>query len=443
MTAEPDRPAEPNRQAEPDRPAAGLLRLVLLGAIIGIPAALIAFAFFGLVHLLQEALWTELPHSLGVEQPPWYLVIGLPVVGALVVAVARLALPGDGGPSPLAGIQHGATPVRYAPGIALAALGTLGFGLVLGPEAPVIALGSAVGVAMTNLARPDPRGGAVLATAGSFSAISALFGGPIIAGVLLTEGGAGLGARLIPTLVPGFVAAAVGYLIFTGLGPLTELPAPGLTVPNLEVYPGTSLADLAIAIAVGAAAAVVISLVNRGARGLGLTGGRFGASRAGTTAFLLAGGLGVGLLAMLAAQLGGSSKDVLFSGQASIPTLVAETSLTVLVVLLVAKALAYVLSLASGFRGGPIFPAVFLGVGLAAFAVQLFALSATAAVAIGTAAGMAAQTRLVLSPILFSALLVGTAGARAIPAVVLASVAAYLTANALDRQADPEPAART
>src|SRR3546814_441691 len=117
--------AEPAHLTEPDRPTAGLLRLVLLGAIIGIPAALIAFAFFGVVHLVQELLWTELPHSLGEEQPPLYLVIGLPVVGALIVAAARLVLPGDGGASPLAGIQHGATPVRYVPGIALAAIGTL------------------------------------------------------------------------------------------------------------------------------------------------------------------------------------------------------------------------------------------------------------------------------------------------------------------------------
>ena len=45
--------------------------------------------------------------------------------------------------------EHGADTGPLRPGVALAALGTLAFGAVLGPEAPVIALGSAVGVAVT------------------------------------------------------------------------------------------------------------------------------------------------------------------------------------------------------------------------------------------------------------------------------------------------------
>lgn len=55
-------------------------------------------------------------------------------------------------------------------------------GAVLGQEAPLIALGSVVGLAVTPFLRLDPREHAVLATAGSFSAISALFGGPIVGG---------------------------------------------------------------------------------------------------------------------------------------------------------------------------------------------------------------------------------------------------------------------
>ena len=52
------------------------------------------------------------------------------------------------------------TPIAHGPGVALAALGTLPFGAVLGPEAPVVALGSVVGVAATPVfgsAREDGR----------------------------------------------------------------------------------------------------------------------------------------------------------------------------------------------------------------------------------------------------------------------------------------------
>jgi H+/Cl- antiporter ClcA len=85
------------------------------------------------------------------------------------------------------------------------------------------------------------------------------------------------------------------------------------------------------------------------------------------------------------------------------------------VVLVAAKALGYAVSLGAGFRGGPVFPAIFLGIGLATFAVELLDVSPTLAVAIGTAAGMAAATRLLLAPLLFAALLVGVSGLDAIP----------------------------
>jgi H+/Cl- antiporter ClcA len=123
---------------------------------------------------------------------------------------------------------------------------------------------------------------------------------------------------------------------------------------------------------------------------------------------------------------------VLFSIQASVPALVAEESTGILVVLLVAKALAYATSLGCGFRGGPIFPAVFLGVALAVFPVAWFGASPTWAVAVGAAAGTAAQTRLLLTSMLFATLVVGTAGLDAVPAAVLAAAAAWITATALD-----------
>ena len=61
------------------------LRLVLLGALIGAPAALVAAGFLGLVHYLQHWIWDDLPDALGYSSPPWFLVVLLPVVGAAIV----------------------------------------------------------------------------------------------------------------------------------------------------------------------------------------------------------------------------------------------------------------------------------------------------------------------------------------------------------------------
>src|SRR5215211_6601222 len=124
-------------------------RLVAVGALVGIPAALAAAVFLAFVHDLQHWLWEDLPNAIGVSSPPWYLVIGLPVVGACIVLAARRLLPGDGGHPPLKGIGGGPVPVSHGPGIVLAAIGTLSFGAVLGPEGPLIALGAVVGGVFT------------------------------------------------------------------------------------------------------------------------------------------------------------------------------------------------------------------------------------------------------------------------------------------------------
>src|SRR3954467_5119354 len=101
--------------------------------------------------------------------------------------------------------------------------------------------------------------------------------------------------------------------------------------------------------------------------------------------------------------------------------------------------LAYAVSLGCGFRGGPIFPAVFMGVGFASLPVVGFDTSPTLAVAVGAAAGMAAQTRLLFAPLLFATLLVGKAGLDATPAAVLATAAAWLTMAALESRERTTP----
>ena len=69
--------------APPEEPLSGraYLRLILLGGAIGLPAALVAALFLALVHDLQHRLWNDLPDALGHDSPPWFLVLGLPVVG--------------------------------------------------------------------------------------------------------------------------------------------------------------------------------------------------------------------------------------------------------------------------------------------------------------------------------------------------------------------------
>ena len=409
------------------------LRLVALGAVMGIPAALVAAVFLSAIHVVEGWLWEDLPQALGASSPPPYLVIGIPAVGGALVALARRFLPGDGGHSPLDGIGAGVTPLSYAPGIVLAALGTLAFGAVLGPEAPLIALGSCVGLAFGMSRRFGPSEKAVLATAGSFAAISALFGGPMVGALLMVEGGLERGRALVPILIPGFVAAAIGYVIFIGLGGWPGLAEPGLAVPALPPYTSTSVLDLALGVVVGVVTAVLIGTIRRGAKTLAVEGG----ARLPMPVLLIGGGLAVGLLAQVAGWLGADPHSVLFSGQDAVPTLVGETSTGIVALLLITKSLGYGISMGAGFRGGPVFPAIFLGIAVAMFPVIWFGVSPTLAVAIGAAAGVVVVTRLLVTAVLFAALLTGTPGLDTVSAAVLASASAWIAINALDRMARP------
>jgi len=244
----------------------------------------------------------------------------------------------------------------------------------------------------------------------------------------MVEGGIAMGSALLPVLLPGFVAAAIGFVLFVGLGDWGGLSSQALAVPNLPAYNGTHVYAMLVAAVVGVVTAVIVAGVRRGAGTL-VTGGR----RLGLTVLLVGGGLAVGLIAQVADWLGADSQDVLFSGQAGVPALAATESTKILLVLLAAKALGYAVSLGCGFRGGQVFPAIFLGIAVAEFAHTWFDVSPTLAVAVGAAAGMAAGTRMLITAVLFAALLVGKSGLDAVPAAVLAAAAAWLMMQALDR----------
>ena len=128
---------------------------------------------------------------------------------------------------------------------------------------------------------------------------------------------------------------------------------------------------------------------------------------------------------------------VLFSGQAELPAVVAEGSAGVLMLLVVAKGLAYALSLGAGFRGGPVFPAIALGVAAAMVAANVLpGLHTTPAVATGIAAGTTAVLRVPFTAVLLVSLLMGPSAFDVAPIAVLAAALAWLVATWLPNPED-------
>ena len=113
---------------------------------------------------------------------------------------------------------------------------------MLGPEAPLIAIGSGIGVIAIRLVRKDAPKQAIVAVgaAGSFAAISTLLGSPLTGAFLLMEA-AGLGGGMMSVaLVPGLLAAGIGSLIFVGLDNWTGYGTFSLAVPR---HPAVRHAD--------------------------------------------------------------------------------------------------------------------------------------------------------------------------------------------------------
>jgi chloride channel protein, CIC family len=215
--------------------------LLVLAAVVGIVVSTVAWCFLELVHALQVEVYGKLPGHLGFSsEPTWWPLPWLALAGALT-AVAVLRLPGHGGHVPADGLKTGGDPTTPVdlPGVVLAATATLGLGLVLGPEAPLIAIGMGLGyLAMSLVKRDAPRQAlALMAAAGSFAAISTIFGSPVVGAVIIIEA-AGLGGAMLPlVLLPGLMAAGIGSLVFIGLGSWSGLSTSAWSLSPLPLPP--------------------------------------------------------------------------------------------------------------------------------------------------------------------------------------------------------------
>src|SRR5215213_6710013 len=370
---------------------------LLLAAIVGIPISAIAYGFLALVAAIQRFLFTELPNQLlGGPAPAWWPLPWLVLCGLLVALTIRY-LPGNGGHSPALGFQTGGGPATAGelPGIFLAALATLGLGAAVGPEAPLLAIGGGLGALAVRLIRRDapPMALTIMASAGSFAAISTLFGSPVLAAFLIMEVAGVSGITLSLVALPGLLASGIGALVFVGLDNWTGLGTFSLALTSVPPAVPPTVAILAWAVVMGVAAAVLGWLIRSVALRLRPI---VHLNRVLVTSAL---GLLIGCTAMAYQLISGQPfTQVLFSGQDALPELVANAadySVAVMILLIVSKAVAYGLSL-SAFRGGPVFPSLFIGAAIGIAASGLPGMTLAAGIGMGIGAMCSAMLRLPL-----------------------------------------------
>ncbi len=416
-------------------------QLLVIAAVLGVPIAVVAYFFLQLLTHLDTWVYHDLPAGLGFAGTPrWWPLLPLFVAGVVVGLVARY-VPGRGGHTPVDGLHLGG--VLRTPevaGVIIAATASVGLGPVIGPEGPLIAIGGGVAVLLVRLVRrnlPDQAANLVSVT-GAFAAVSTLLGSPLTGAVLLLEASGLGGTTAAVVLAPGLLAAGVGALIFTGLGHLTGLDPVALTAGNLKP-PGTpTLAELGWAIVIGVAAPLLCRAIRQPARALAVHVNRRPLYATPLVGLAVAGlAIGYGL------ATGYDQLNVLFSGQSALPGLLASGGampVWVLLLLMLAKALAYGGSLAA-FRGGPIFPSIYLGAAGGILLSHLPGLPLVVGATVGVSAMVTGMLRLPISAVILTTLLFGQAGLQIVPVTIVGTVIAYVVVMMVDPPTPAQPAA--
>lgn len=327
-----------------------MLLLSIPAILIGIASSLVLIVAMKIAAILQSILWSDLPAHVGIaaDSPLWIIAI-LTLTGIAVGLVVRFS-PGHGGPDPATESLIGAPIATNAlPGLLAALILGLAGGVSLGPEHPIMVVNIALAVALGSrlFPRVSSLDWTILAASGT---IGALFGTPVAAALIFSQTlNSSSDVPLWDRLFAPLLAAAAGALT-TGIffHPNFTLPIPHY--PHLRIVDIISAAIVTlIAIAVGMVAVWCLprlhALIHRLKNPVLMLG---------------IGGFLLGILGVIGGHI------TLFKGLDEMQQLASSQTLgaTDFLLIAVVKLAALVLASACGFRGGRIFPAVFVGVSL-------------------------------------------------------------------------------
>lgn len=327
-----------------------MLLLALPALAIGVASSLVLLLVMKVAAVLQSMLWQSLPYRMGfTPDSPLWVVLMLTLTGIAVGLVIRYSA-GHGGPDPATEPLIGA-PVNVSalPGLVGALILGLAGGVSLGPEHPIMVLNIALAVALGGkiFPRVAPLDWTILASAGT---IGALFGTPVAAALIFSQTlNASNDVPLWDRLFAPLMAATAGALT------TSVFFHPHFSLPVAH-YPQLHLIDIlsgavvcAIAIALGMVAVWCMPRLHQLMQRI-----------KSPVITLGIGGFVLGILGVIGGNI------TLFKGLDEMQQMVFSQTFTVTDYLLFAivKLAALVVAAACGFRGGRIFPAVFVGVAL-------------------------------------------------------------------------------
>ena len=327
-----------------------MLLLSLPAVAIGIASSLILIVVMKIASVLQNLLWQRLPGTLGIAQDSPLWIIGVLTLTGIAVGLVIRFSQGHAGPDPACEPLIGAPiPPSALPGLIVALILGLAGGVSLGPEHPIMTVNIALAVAIGArlLPRVNRMEWTILASAGT---IGALFGTPVAAALIFSQTLNGSSeVPLWDRLFAPLMAAAAGALT-TGLffHPHFSLPIAHYGQMEMtDILSGAIVA--AIAIAAGMVAVWCLPRLHAMMHQM-----------KNPVLVLGIGGFILGILGVIGGPVS------LFKGLDEMQQMVANQAFSTsdYFLLAVIKLAALVVAAASGFRGGRIFLAVFVGVAL-------------------------------------------------------------------------------
>lgn len=324
--------------------------LVVLAVLIGAIGGLVVATMSGLVSVLHAVLF-DLPlgerlSSQSSIDPVRALVV--PTVGGLLLGFAFLLLARvrparEIDPIEANALYGGRMSFRGSVIVALQTIWSSGVGGSVGLEAGYTQLASGLAASLGrgfHLRRNDQR---IMVGCGAAAAIAGAFSAPLAGAFYAFE--LVIGGYTPASLTPVGVAAVTGYFVAHAFGPLPL----GVGVGTVGDVLGR---DLAIAALLGLAAALTgIAIM----RGVALCEALLAKTRLWPPLRPALGGLAVGAMALLTPQVMSSGHGALhFAGIVAMP-------LGFIAGVFALKALASMVSLGSGFRGGLFFATLFMG----------------------------------------------------------------------------------
>ena len=324
--------------------------LVVLAALIGIIGGLVVAAMSAAVELMHVVLFNlEMGDRLSsqFELDPLRALL-VPSLGGLVLGVAFLLLlrwrpAREVDPIEANALHGGRMSFRGSVIVALQTVWSSGVGASVGLEAGYTQLASGIGASLGrgfHLRRADQR---IMVGCGAAAAIAGAFGAPLAGAFYAFE--LVIGGYTPASLTPVGVAAVAGYFV-----------AHAFTVLSLGVGVGQVGDILGRDLVIAALLGILSALFGIGImRGVALCEVLLSRTRIWSPLRPALGGLAVGLLALLTPQVMSSGHGAVhFAGFVSIP-------LTVVATMFILKAIASIISLGSGFRGGLFFATLLLG----------------------------------------------------------------------------------